>query len=384
MSSRLLTHYGLFLGVSVALAGCGSDHPGPPAPAPTAPVTFEPFTDAALTSLFTPPSGWSATALAFDPSRAGELWVTLRQFANSLPCNTDADKVGCGALVGEVALVKHATGGPDMTLRRDGNAWHFMRRPTSIAFGDDGTLATCGEARTDNFDVETTDFAGPVLWSSDPSVFGVKPLPDQNGTHIDMLHETPFCMGIAHENAHAYFAFNGRDGAIDRNDFKNPHVVGGEDHSDGEVTRYVQGQLMRVAEVPSHLAFDADERELYIADTGHQRIVRLLVDSGVRGADIQALDPIQVHYAVDGAMMEEVVAPGALTSPSGVALSGDLLLVTDNATSRISWFDHDGTAVGSFDTGLPQGALSGITVGPDGKIYVSNLLDGTAYRIDPK
>jgi hypothetical protein len=335
--------------------------------------------------LFKPPGGWSATALAFDPTRAGELWVVLRQPPGARPCNTPpADQRGCQALIGEIALVKHAGDAPNMTIERDGNAWHFMRRPTSIAFGDGGTLATCGEARTDNYDDEKTDFAGPVLWSSDPTIFGVKPTPEQNGTHIDMLHESPFCMGIAHESANAYFAFNGQLGAIDRYDFVNPHVVGGEDHSDGQLARFVEGQLLRVPEVPSHLAFEMTERKLYIADTGNHRVVRLDVDSGTHGADVPTLDPIEVHFAVDGATVEEVVAPGTLTAPSGIALAGDRLLVTDNATGRIHWFERDGTPLGAFDTGLPAGSLAGITVGPDGKIYLSDLVTGNAYRVEPK
>jgi hypothetical protein len=373
------------IGLAVALGGCRSENPGASEePGASVPSDFRPFTEATLVPLYAPPAGWSATALAFDPLRAGELWATLRQFPSGLACNTGAEKTACGALIGEIALVKDATGEPTMTLRRDGNAWHFMRRPTAIAFGDDGTLATCGEARTDNYEDEMVDFAGPVLWSSDQSIFGVKPLPDQNGTHLDMLHETPFCMGIAHDGEHAYFAFNGQAGAIDRNDFENPHSVGGEDHSDGEVTRYVTGELMRVPEVPSHVAFDGRERKLYIADTGHQRVVRLDVDSGMRGADVPALDPIEVHFAIDGATLEEVVAPGMLVAPSGIAVSEAFVFVTDNATGRISWFDHRGTPAGQFDTGLPAGSLAGIAIGPDGKLYLSDLLDGRAFRVEPR
>jgi hypothetical protein len=335
--------------------------------------------------LFTPPSAWSATALAFDPTRMGELWVVLRQPPNARPCNSPpADQRGCTALLGEIALVKQAGSAPSMTIRRDGNAWHFMRRPTSIAFGAGGLLATCGESRTDNYDDETIDFAGPVLWSSDQTIFGVKPQGDQNGTHVDMLHETPFCMGIAHESANAYFAFNGKLGAIDAYDFALPHIVGGEDHSDGQIRRFVEGQLLRVPEVPSHLSLEKTERKLYVADTGHHRVVRLDIDSGTRGSDVPTLDPIDVHFAVDGATLEEVVAPGTIETPSGVTLVGDMLLVTDNTTGRIFWFDHDGTVLGSFDTRLPPGSLSGIAVGPDGKVYLSDLVTGNAYRVDPK
>ncbi len=94
------------------------------------------------------------------------------------------------------------------------------------------------------------------------------------------------------------------------------------------------------------------------------------------------LDPIRVHRRMDGASLEQVVAPGSLIAPSGIALAPDQLIATDNATSRIWWFKLDGSPIGSVDTGLPAGSLSGIALGPDGKLYLSDLLTGTAYRVD--
>lgn len=336
-----------------------------------------------LVPLYEAPAGWTATALAFDPLRSGELWVTLRRTPSNRPCLETA-RSGCAALEGQIALVQAATSAaPLMTIKKDGNAWHFMRRPTSIAFGDNGNLSTCGEARTDNYEDEAIDYSGPVLWSSDPAIFGVTPEPGQNGTHLDMLHDSPFCMGLAHERDNVYWVFNGKLGAIDRYDFHAPHVIGGEDHSDGEFTRYVEGQLERVPEVPSHLALDRDRGQLYIADTAGARIVRLAIASGVPGADVPTLDPIAVHRRMDAVTLEQVVAPGLLGAPSGIALASDRLVVTDNATSRIAWFELDGTPLGSVDTGLSPGSLSGIALGPDGKLYLSDLLMGTAYRVEP-
>ena len=338
-----------------------------------------------LVPLYTPPAKWSATALAFDPTRAGQLWVTLRQFPTSKACSSTVSS-GCSALEGEVMLVRQATTDPQAVIRKDGNAWHFMRRPTSISFGDNGDLATCGEARTDNFEADSPDYSGPVLWSSDQDIFGATPKPGQNGTHIDMLHESPFCMGIAHETDNVYWVFNGKEGSIDRNDFHQPHAVGGEDHSDGEVERYVTGQLQRVPEVPSHLSLDAARHELYVADTGHARIVRLAMDSGSAGTDLVSLenDPIKVFHDMSDAQLDEIVPPGTLTLPSGVVYADDTLIVTDNATSQIWWFKRDGSPLGSVDTGLPTGSLAGVTIGPDGKLYISDLLSGDAYRVEAR
>jgi len=339
-------------------------------------------TSVTLAPLYDPPAGWTATALAFDPQRDGELWVTLRRVPSNKPCLETA-RTGCAALEGEIALVQGATSdAPSMTIKKDGNAWHFMRRPTSIAFGTNGNLSTCGEARTDNYEDEAVDYSGPVLWSSDPAIFGVEPKPGQNGTHLDMLHDSPFCMGIAHERDNVYWVFNGKLGALDRYDFHAPHVIGGEDHSDGEFIRYVEGQLQRVPEIPSHLALDRARGKLYVADTAAGRIVRLAIASGTPGADVPTLDPITIHRRMDGVGLEQVVAPGSLSAPSGIVLASDRIVVTDNATSRIWWFKLDGTPLGSVDTGLPVGSLAGIELGPDGKLYLSDLLTGTAYRVE--
>jgi len=367
--------------LALTLSNCSStpldtSDEGGAAPSPAVPARAE------LASLYDAPLAWTATALAFDPQRTGELWVTLRRVPSNLPCLETA-RSGCAALEGQVALVQGATSdAPALALKKDGNAWHFMRRPTSIAFGENGNLSTCGEARTDNYEDEAIDYSGPVLWSSDPTIFGAVPKPGQNGTHLDMLHESPFCMGIAYEQDNAYWVFNGKLGALDRYDFHVPHVIGGEDHSDGELHRYVEGQLARVPEVPSHLVLDRDRGRLYVADTAGGRIVALDIASGVLGGEVPTLDPIPVHRRMDGATLEEVVAPGVLDAPSGIALSGDRLIVTDNATSRIWWFELDGSVVGSLDTGLPAGSLSGVTLGPDGKLYLSDLLTGTAYRVE--
>ena len=54
-------------------------------------------------------------------------------------------------------------------------------------------------------------------------------------------------------------------GAIDRYDFKEDHGPGEEDHSDGEVLRYIEGVLKREEEVSSGLALDRENDYLYIA-----------------------------------------------------------------------------------------------------------------------
>ncbi len=337
-----------------------------------------------LTEVYSPSARvpLSATSLAFNAAVEGELWVALRQFPSGLPCTMSEDS-GCSALPGVMAVISGATGAsPRGVIKQDGNAWHFMRRPTAMAWGEGEIFASCGEALTDNYEDVKIPYAGPALWSSDPAIFGVEPEPDQNGTHLDMLHETPYCMGIAHEAGNAYWVFNGDAGSLDRVDFHAPHQIGGEDHADGEVHRFVAGQLLRVPEVPSHLAYDSERGLVYAADTGNRRIVSVDPSTATPGGDIDVWEILQASGMMDGATLSELVPPGSLKKPSGLALADGKLYVTDNETSFIHVFDTGGKLLESYDTALPSGSLSGITVGPDGALYLTDMLTGAAHRVE--
>lgn len=334
-----------------------------------------------FTAVYEPASPRSATDLAFHPTR-DELWVLLRDLYAGDPCTTEVD-TGCASLEGRVAIVVGAKGpSPTFKVKKDPNAWHFMRRPTGIAFGEGDTFATSAEARTGNFEDQPSDYMGPTLWSSDPAIFTIEP-PGKNGSHLDMLHSTPFGMGIAHETANVYWTFNGDVGALDRYDFKQPHEVGGSDHSDGELRRFVTGEVARLPEVPSHMVFDPKSSFLYISDTGNHRVVKLDTTSGTTSSTpLPVPDPMVLHETVDGATLVDVVPAGILEAPSGLELFGDVLFVTDNATSRIHAFELDGTPIRQLDTGMESGTLAGFTIGPDGKAYFVDLQTSRVYRID--
>jgi hypothetical protein len=268
-------------------------------------------------------------------------------------------------------------------LKEDGNSWHFMRRPAAVAWGVGPLFASCGEAYTDNFENVPVPYAGPVLWSSAPEIFGVEPKAGQNGTHLDMLHETPYCMGIAWEQDNAYWAVNGDAGSLDRYDFHAPHPIGGEDHADGEVYRYAKGEFLRVPEVPSHAAYDSERKLVYLADTGHGRIISVDPSTAARVGEIATYEELQGSGEMDGATVTELVPPGTLERPSGLYFASDRLFVTDNATSRIHVFDTDGTELESLDTGLPQGSLAGITLGPDLRVYFTDSKTGQVRCVAP-
>jgi hypothetical protein len=341
-------------------------------------------TSVTLTQVYVPKARvpLSATALAFNRAVEGELWVALRQFPSGKPC-TMTDDSGCAALPGVMGVISDATSeAPSAVIKQDGNAWHFMRRPSAMAWGDGELFASCGEALTDNYEEVNIPYAGPALWSSSPAIFGVEPEPGQNGTHLDMLHETPYCMGIAHEAGNAFWVFNGDAGSLDRVDFHAPHQIGGEDHADGEVHRYVAGELLREPEVPSHLAYDDERGLVYAADTGHGRIVSVDPSSATPGGEIDVWEQLQASGEMTGATLRELVPPGALQKPSGLVFADGKLYVTDNATSLVHVFDADGKPLASYDTSLPAGSLAGITLGPDGLVYLADLKTGAVERFE--
>lgn len=97
-----------------------------------------------LTTVYQPQGARSATDLAFHPTR-DELWVLLRERNEGEP-STSTDKTGCASNEGSVAIVSGATGAaPTAKWKQDPNAWHFMRRPTAIAFGVDDTFASAAK-----------------------------------------------------------------------------------------------------------------------------------------------------------------------------------------------------------------------------------------------
>jgi hypothetical protein len=322
------------------------------------------------------------TALAWNPAAENELWITLVEQAVEAPC-TATDPAGCDALEGRMGIVHQATSAPDVEVVLDGNGWHFLRRPMGIAFGPAGRrqlLATCGEARTANFTNEEVPYNGPVLWDANRDVFAADPEPGMNGTHVDMLHATPYCMGVALEDASIYWVFNGDVGSFDRYNFNLPHQPGGEDHSDGEIWRYGEGELSRVSGVPSGMAYDPRRRTLYVSDSGHGRVVALDTTSGFADGDVTVYEDIPTHLRMSGATVNEVAS--GFDTPSGLALEEGVLFVVDHAASRIVAMDPGGNVLRDLDTGLPANSLAGISIGPDDRAYITDLESGTVYRIE--
>lgn len=387
------------------------------------------YESGALSFVGFPARDWIPMDLSASPS--GELWVVQRlardpSFDDDTECVAASQRGAAndcfGLMGGTVALrdpraseVATEDNGR-ATLVVDYNAWHFMRRPSSIAFGaaevriepDDpgaidpltrqsilteaavypNTFATCHEHRTGNF-TDQPRFIGPTLWTSDPAIYNNMngSFDWSNGAHLDMLHATSYCMGIAYDAGSVYWTFNGELGTIDRYDFVAPHVPGHHFHEDGIVTRFELGDdaLARLPNVPSNMVVAGDH--LYIADTGNGRVVRF-----DRNASPTQMGTFQTYEGIVGDVMGEVglevVAPaealsaiwGSRVEPSGLAMRGETLVVANHGSGHIALFARDGRLLRNLDTGLGEG-IGGLTV-MDGVIYFTHVGQRRVYRID--
>lgn len=190
-------------------------------------------------------------------------------------------------------------------VRRDPAHMHFMHYPTGLDFGPGDAWATCGD-NTNGGNL----FMGPTLFSSDPDIFGFEWT--ELGSHSDMLHVSPYCMGIAHVSANKYWVFNGYDSSLGLYDFAQDHGPGNDDHSDGKIYRYATGQVKREKGVPSHIAYDGGV--IYVADTGNGRILKLDPAGATKGKDLKstAFEPLVEFKEMDGETVTEVVKPGGV------------------------------------------------------------------------
>jgi hypothetical protein len=270
-------------------------------------------------------------------------------------------------------------------VRVDTYGQHFMAFVSSVAFSDNGNFASCQESRDEwnEGPQPPDDFMGPTLWSSDLDIFAVVgqdfPSNGFEGSHLDMLHQSPLCMGIAHESGNAFWAFDGSAGNLVRYDFVADHGPGGGDHSDGIITRYADATVTRVANVVGHMELDHATGMLYVADTGGDRIMRLDTATGVSTGPLPGDWDGADYTGMQGADWQ-VFADG-LSSPAGVALHENRVFVSEHGTGEIVAFDLDGNELDRMST--PATQLMGITIGPDGKIWYADPGANEIVRVDP-
>ena len=108
---------------------------------------------------------------------------------------------------------------------------------------------------------------GPALWPSSLDHYAVENQESGGllGSHLDMLHESPLGMGVAHDVENAYWYNDGFYGELVHYDFNEDHDTGEDDHSDGVVKRYTEINLTRVADVPGHMDKDQGSGILYLS-----------------------------------------------------------------------------------------------------------------------
>lgn len=274
-------------------------------------------------------------------------------------------------------------------FRRDSHNDHFMARSVAMAFGDNNYFVTAQDIK--NTASPSSTFMGPALWSSDTAIFARQ---HQNnwvpgellGSHIDMLHQSPYGMGVAHDHANVYWYFDGYNGNICKYDFAEPHGIGEDDHSDGVIHRYTDVTVTRKANMPSHMALDKANSWLYIVDGGSNRILRMKTNTGTLGADItvpaSGAEPLAEYKEVTGATVE-VLPISNLSSPCGIDYRNGRIVVSDNTTGNLHIFDvtAPGTPqVGILITGGP--GVMGVRIDDDNRIWYVNNTTKKLMRVD--
>jgi peroxiredoxin/DNA-binding beta-propeller fold protein YncE len=287
-----------------------------------------------------------------------------------------------------IAIIHEATSSnPVIVNKKDSRASHFMWRTMSISMGSNGAFATAQNGEPGDGELDYM-FMGPTLWSSDTSVFASRYQndPDYLASHLDMLHQSPYNLGIAHDSANVYWVSDAKYKGISRYDFRDPHEVGGTDHRDGVIRRYVETSIVPAERGrPAHVALDKSTGYLYYVDPGKGAVHCLDTRTG-RVKDTLIMPPssaenLEEFTSVIDAAQWTVVS--SLSRPIGIEVIGKRLLVGDEQTSRIYVYVLDGKMaipLGYIQT--TASSLHGIVVGPDGKIWYTDKKSGTICRLD--
>ncbi len=270
----------------------------------------------------------------------------------------------------------------DFLHRVDGNAWHFMSLPTGIAFSSDNfNFANSPGVQDANHGGGT--FTGPSLWSSDPEIYAQQPPCDLNGSHLDMLHGSPFSMGIAHEVDNVFWVYDDWNKDIVRYDFVEDHGPGNDDHSDGIVYRYKNIGIDADGDIPNHMILDKTTGWLYFVDNGNDRVMRLDINSGSISNNLAPINEALAEHAQIGGFTLETIIEEGLDRPCGIEIIENRLLVGDYANGDIIVFDMDNDfeEIGRIPT--EETGLTGIKVGPDGSIWYTNRIQNSLVKAEP-
>ena len=307
--------------------------------------------------------------LDFHPN--GELWITNTGTENS---GGSTVKVTNPAMTSQIEL-----------WEQDGNAWHFMSLPSGIAFSDNGNFATSTSVLDANHG--GNQFTGPTLWSSDPLIYAKDAGPGTNGSHLDMLHASPYSMGIASEKDNTFWVYDDYSNDVVRYDFAEDHGPGNSDHDDGELIRYQGMGLSAInQDIVNHLVLDEDKKWLYFVDGGNQRVLRLDITTGTAvpaPSSFLQQEVLASYQKMNAFDWEEVVITG-LIQPAGIDIIDNILVVTDHSNGDIVFYNVNvipAIEIGRIQTNEP--GIMGAVIGPNGKIWYANAALNKVVKIEP-
>ena len=391
---------------AAALAVTACDAPGGGSAAPTTPTTTtdttdtSPAGDTAVTAddtaveiepEVTPPTGLAilghgshvADDLVVEPLvSADDGLAEPRGVAFNPNVRDDIDELWIADAAGAMVIWRTTAGAAPVIRSHHGmGTEHFMPSPVALAFSTIGTVATIQETDWVTQPQTPEDFMGPTLFPADSSDFD-----GDSATHLDMLHNSPNSTGITSDHDNAFWVFDGYHGAITYYDFHADHGPGGNDHSDGTIVRWVEGQVRRVPGVSSNLAL-AKGGTLFIADTGNARIATLDTRAGTRGGAIGPnYDDAEMwrRTGVDTITWVDMAALGA-PEPTGLVLHDGLVFVSERTTSRVYAFGASGDVVDWVDLApvVPAGQLGSITFDRQGRLVVIDVAGARVLRLSP-
>ena len=300
-----------------------------------------------------------------DVNRANELWV-INENSASFDLN-----------FGGSTVTYYNAGSEEQwaDYRKDSYSGHFMHTASAIAFSDNGGFANTLDVQDANGN-PSGYFTGCTLWDSDTSIYArIHQNGPLLGSHWDMVHQSPFSIGIAAETDNIYWLVDGYHSTIAKYDFQEPHPDhehGGEDHSDGIVYRYDEVNIERVSGLSSHMVLDDVNDYLYICDTGNQRIIKLSLNAGAINYSLTPYgENLEGYYSMGGAEYETIIDSG-LTLPTGIDKYENYLIVSDYSNGDIIFYDLDNLGINQELTRLNTDRtndIMSIKVGPNGSIW---------------